>query len=103
VEFIDDYIDRTSLEGPAFAADVAEVHTYLVNFISENATAENKILPYLAENNGRKDYLALKQHYEGVGAHTKSMVEAENDIETLFYSGKRSHTCCGGKNSRLVL
>jgi hypothetical protein len=103
VEFIDDYIDRASLEGPAFAADAAEVHTYLVNFISENSTAENKILPYLAENNGRKDYLALKQHYEGVGAHAKSIVEAENDIETLFYSGeKKPHMWWEEFETRLV-
>ena len=41
------------------------------------------------ENNGRKDYFALKNHFEGVGAHAKSIVEAENDIESLYYSGEK--------------
>ena len=92
IEFIDDYIDRATLQGEVFAADAAEVHRYIVNLIAGNATAENKILPYLAEKNGRKGHLALKQHYEGVGAHAKALVEAENDIQSLFYTGeKRPH------------
>ena len=89
IEFIDDYIDKAALEGEVFAADAAEVHGYIVNLIAGNATAENKILPYLAENNGRRDYFALKQHYEGVGAHAKALVEAENDIQSLFYTGEK--------------
>ena len=89
VEFLDDYANMAPMNGPAFAADAAEVHTYIVNLISGNSTAENKILPYLAENNGRKDFLALKEHYEGVGAHAKAIVEAENDIATLYYTGEK--------------
>ena len=103
VEFIDDYIDRATLEGEAFAADAAEVHGYIVNLIAGNATAENKILPYLPENNGRKDYFALKEHYEGVGAHAKALVEAENDIQSLFYAGeKKPHMWWEEFETRLV-
>ena len=103
VEFIDDYIDRATLEGEAFASDAAEVHGYIVNLIAGNATAENKILPYLSENNGRKDYIALKKHYEGVGAHAKALVEAENDIQSLFYAGeKKPHMWWEEFETRLV-
>ena len=48
IEFLDDYVDRAPLVGEAFASDANEVHTYIVNFITENETAENKILPHLA-------------------------------------------------------
>ena len=103
IEFIDDYIDKAILEGEVFAADAAEVHGYIMNLIAGNATAENKILPYLAENNGRKDYFALKQHYEGVGAHAKALVEAENDIQSLFYAGeKKPHMWWEEFETRLI-
>ena len=32
--YIDEYIDKAPLEGPSFTIDAAEVHTYLVKFIS---------------------------------------------------------------------
>ena len=68
-QFLDDYVDQAPLNGSAFSADAGEVHTYLVNFITENSTAENKILPFQSEKNRRTDYFALKDHYEGVGAN----------------------------------
>ena len=55
-QFLDDYIDQTPLTGEVFALDASDVHTYIVSFITENTTAENKIMPYLLENNWRRDY-----------------------------------------------
>ena len=46
VDFIENYTFQAPLYGEAFAVDAAEVHTYLVNFMSGNATAEVKMLPY---------------------------------------------------------
>ena len=43
-EMMDDYANRAPLTGEAFNADASEVHTYIVNFISGNETAESKIL-----------------------------------------------------------
>ena len=79
-EFLDDYVNQ------AYASDTSEVHTYIMNFITENPTAEKKILPYLAQNNGRLvDYNALKDHYEGIGANAKTLVEAEHHVTRMFY------------------
>ena len=39
-EFLEDYLDNAPLMGETFESDAGEVHTYLVNFISENAVAE---------------------------------------------------------------
>ena len=91
-QFLDDYVDQAPLTGEVFALDASDVHTYIVSFITENTTAENKIMPYLLENNGRRDYQALKNHYEGVGVNATMITQAEKDIETLFYSEeKRPH------------
>lgn len=43
-EMLDDYINRAPLNGESFEVDAAEVHTYIVNFIAGNNTAEAKIL-----------------------------------------------------------
>ena len=103
IEFIDDYIDRASLQGEVFAADVAEVHGYIVNLIAGSATKGNKIFLHLSEYNRRKDYFALKQHYEGVGAHAKALVEAENDIQSLLYTGEeKAHVWWEECKTRLV-
>ena len=88
-EFLDDYVSHSPLNGATFASDAGEVHTYLVNFISGNATAENKIMPFVAERNGRTSFQALKNHYEGVGANATAIVAAEEDITNLFYSGEK--------------
>ena len=98
-QFLDDYVDQAPLTGKVFALDASDIHTYIVSFITENTTAENKIMPYLLENNGRRDYQALKDHYEGVGANATMITQAEKDIETLFYSGEKRPTC-GGTNLR---
>jgi hypothetical protein len=92
VDFLDDYVNRAPLRGEAFVIDAAEVHIYIQSFIAGNETAEAKILGHANENNGRLDFLALKEHYEGVGANSKELLFANKILETLFYSGeKRPH------------
>ena len=88
-EFLDDYVDNAPLVGETFSSDAGEVHTYLVNLISSNAVAENKIMPFIADRNGRRSFQALRDHYEGVGANATAVVSAEEDIDNLFYSGEK--------------
>ena len=38
--------------------------------------------------NGREDFLALKDFYEGVGVNSKAVLEAERDIQELYYEGE---------------
>ena len=85
---LDDYINRAPLNGDAFDADVAEVHTYLVNFISGNQTAEAKILAISEDRNGREDYKLLAKFYEGVGINAIAIKNADKIIENLLYQGE---------------
>jgi hypothetical protein len=74
--FLDDYASSAPLQGRAFEHDASKVHSYITRFISENNVAEQKILPYKDENNGRTDFIALKEFYEGVGANAKATLSA---------------------------
>ena len=55
VEFINDYIMNVPLTGQAFTIDAAEVHTFIVNFITQNYKAESIIKISENERNGLKD------------------------------------------------
>ena len=86
--FLDDYVAMASLQGAAFVADAAEVHTYIVNFMAGNNMAESKIQMHADANDGCRDLISLKQHYKGVGVNAIDFVQAEKVIETLHYTGK---------------
>jgi hypothetical protein len=78
-----------TLDGEAFSIESADVHIFIVNFISGNETAEAKIQVYEGQNNGRLDFIALKEHYKGVGLHALDITKAETILNTLLYSGKK--------------
>ena len=89
---LDDYINRAPLVGDAFDADISEVHTYIVTLTAGNATAESKLLAIADQSNGRLDFKALQDHYEGVGINAIAIREADNIIATLEYTGERRPT-----------
>ena len=53
----------------SYVIDSAQVHTFIVNFVSGNETAEAKIQSFAAQTDVRINYQALIDHYEGVGVH----------------------------------
>ena len=89
IEFIDQYVNRAPLQGEAFKTDAAEVNTYIVSFIAGNSTAEAKILGNERMNNGRLDYMSLKNHYEGTGVNAIDIVKADKVLDTLYYAGEK--------------
>jgi hypothetical protein len=88
-DFLDDYVNMAPLNGEAFTIDAAEVHTLIVSFIVGNSTAEAKIQQYERNKNGRLDYIALRDHYEGIGVLAVDVTMAEATLRTLFYSGEK--------------
>ena len=54
-----------------------------------NYTAEVKMLPNIECTNGRMDYKALQEHYEGAEANSVSMVKAEKTLDSIYYSGEK--------------
>jgi hypothetical protein len=77
------------LDGNSFAIDTVQVHTFLLNFVTGNDTAEAKIQGLMRPNDGREAFKRLVEHYEGVGIHAIDIREADEVIKTLFYGGEK--------------
>ena len=92
LDYLENYINQAPLHGDAYVTDAGEVHTYLVNFMSNNPTAEVKMLPHVAENDGRLDYRALTDHYEGIGILGVNVLKAVETLMSLFYVGEKRPT-----------
>ena len=88
--FLDDYADRTPLQGRVLNHDASKVHSYIIILISENTVSEQKVLLYNDNTNYRENFLALKDLYEGVGANDKAVLAAESDIQEMFYAGENN-------------
>jgi hypothetical protein len=88
-DFLDDYVAMAPLEGDSYAIDTVQVHTFLVNFVSGNDTAEAKMQGLQRPNDGRDAFKRLVEHYEGVGIHAIDIREADEVIKNLFYAGEK--------------
>jgi hypothetical protein len=88
-DFLDDYVAMAPLNGDSFAIDTVQVHTFLVNFVAGNDTAEAKIQGLQRVNDGREAYKRLVEHYEGVGIHAIDIREADEVLKNLFYAGEK--------------
>ena len=92
IDMLDDYVNQAPLNGEAFNADASEVHTYIVSFIAGNETAESKIMAFADQANGRLDFKALQDDYEGVGINVIAIKEAGDLFENLNDTGERKPT-----------
>ena len=88
-DLIHNLIDMAPLHGSVYNTDAAEVHTYIVKFIEGNVTAEAKIRSHSNQGNGRDDFMALKDHYKGVGFHAIAVTRAEDTISSMYYSREK--------------
>ena len=88
-DFLDDYVAMAPLDGNSYAIDTVQVHTFLLNFVSGNDTAEAKIQGLQRPNDGREAFKRLVEHYEGVGIHAVDIREADEVIKNLFYAGEK--------------
>ena len=96
-DLINEYVDRAPLTGQAYQADAVEVYIYIVKFTPGKSLAEINLVPHAEHNNGRLDFIALKNHYKEVGVHAISIVHTEKVIQDKFYVGEKIHIC-GGMN-----
>ena len=91
IDFIDDYVMMAPVNNEeAYTIDAAEVHTLIVKFITGNETAEMKIKSMEIKCDGRLDWEALKEHYEGVGIHSFGIIEADSILANLYYIGEKA-------------
>ena len=93
--FIDEYVEKAPLVGNEPTNDVAELHTYIGRFTAGNTVAEAKMIANAVESNGRIDFMALKDHYEGAGVNAVNVVQDDKVLNAFFIQVKRNHTCGG--------
>jgi hypothetical protein len=87
--FVDKSIARAKLEGPEFDADARLVHQLLQSLtIGENA--EHWLKDLSKKHNGRKDMLALRNHYRGAGNQSRRINAAQKLQNTLHYKNERA-------------
>ena len=89
-DFIDEYVYKSPITGKEYLTDAEEVHTYIIKFTSGNTVEEAKLVQNAQKNDRRSDFIALKNHYEGVGVHTVGIVKADKILQYLFYSGEKN-------------
>ena len=83
LSFLENYAQMV-LTGDAYQSDNTEVHTYIIHFIAGNSVAEAKIISHGEPNDGQSDYIALQEHYSGVGINALEITRAEFVITNLF-------------------
>ena len=64
--FLDEYVNNATLMGEFFTINAAEVHTFIVNLISQTEEAESVIKLHEDERYGKKYWKALKSNYERI-------------------------------------
>jgi hypothetical protein len=77
------------LTGQYFEADSRRVHTLLTGFLQGELT-ENWIRPIARYHDGRRDMIALRNHYAGEGNSTRRISDANRIRTSLHYKSERS-------------
>ena len=75
--------------GQAYLINAEEVHTYIIKFTSGNPVSEANMVQNYQKNDGRLDFIELKNNYEGVGVHAIEIVKADKILQDLLYSGEK--------------
>ena len=58
--------------------------------------SESKIQANTIQNSVRKDYVALRGHYEGVGVNDLDLFKSDKTLESILYIGDRNTHMCWG-------
>lgn len=82
-------VARAPHNGPYFTADSRRVHNLITSYL-QGETTESWIRPIARHNDGRRDMLALRDHYAGEGNSTRRIAEAKRIQSTLHYKTERA-------------
>jgi hypothetical protein len=87
--FVQKCIACAPLTGPQFEADARQVHQ-LIQACVQGEDSEQWIKGVSRRQNGRTDFQALIDHFEGEGNTSRRISEAERLRETLHYKSERA-------------
>ena len=99
----ENFISMARLSGNTFESDSQRVHVSLIPFLAKHNEALSIVKGIGVDNRcGRKDWLALAQHYKGSGMFLNEVVEAERTIKDLYYNGENHPHMYWNKFKRLL-
>jgi len=82
------------LVGLSYLVDTSEVYTYITKFVACNHTAEAKIQLHLLLNDGRTNFITLKNHFEAVGVNSIAIL---SDFRDTALCGREETTHMVGR------
>ena len=88
MSFVQKTIACSPLRGTTFEADSRSVHQIILKYV-QGTDAYQWIKPDLKLEDGRRDMIALRNHYHGEGNVSRRISEAERIRNNLFYKGER--------------
>lgn len=89
VSFTERMVSRAPHNGPYFMADSRRVHNLITGYLQGELT-ESWIRPLARYHDGRRDMIALRNHYAGEGNSTRRIAEARRIQTTLHYKNERA-------------
>ena len=81
--------------GKYFSVDADKVHILITKFIYGNDETEAKIQVLVLQADWRQYFIALWDHYKGVGVNSIGVTKAESIITDLFIMDTRNPTFGG--------
>jgi hypothetical protein len=76
--------------GLDYNADKMTVHLFLLNNIGEQSDAYTYIQPFLRQNDGRRDVMALTERYENAATIQTKVNESNQTWDSLMYKNERA-------------
>ena len=87
--FVQKCIACAPLHGPTYEADARTVHL-LIESLTTGTPSEQWLKDHKNEQDGRVDFQALTDHYQGEGNTSRRISEAERLEDTLHYRSERA-------------
>ena len=88
---LDTYITHAPLAGDAYDIDTQSVHTLILTFITKYPEVES-IVRTAAQSDDRSAYMTMVSRFEGVGALSIDLLDAEKVVKDLYHGGEKPPT-----------
>ena len=86
-DFLDNYVASARLEGNSYVIDTLQVHTFLLNIVSSNDTAEAKIQGLSRPNDGREHGQSKASSSPGRSGEPPNASTSERSYQWTWFQG----------------
>lgn len=87
--FFEESAAKARLSGPEFEADALQVHQ-LIRSLTVGENAQQWLTEVKQYNDGRRDMIALRNHFRGEGNNSRNIAQAQHLRATLHYKSEKA-------------